>query len=419
MVLGWRGDNHVVAGFSNNNPGPDKVEFETVSPIPLLTTNSRFITFSVNAAAISCNAPGGGSPSGPSGSPLYKFYLLNPVTGTETPTFTTPINPCASGANTGSGSYSSNGAILFSGTALKIRMRNGNGSGNGNDSAFDDIKALDATPQLDKSFSTVNQVVGKASTLTLTITNTTDLASKNGWSFTDTLPAGLKVTSPAATTTCPSGVVTAANGSNTVAVSGNLTAGMASCTVTVAVTSNALGTFTNNASNITSSVGITPPGSASVTFVNGADIGTTVNLPQGAAVGSAVNGSFTCTNRGPDSASAATCSIAGLPPAAVISCTPAVPTAAPLASSSSVVCNVRFIMPTTVSAVATGGSATPDPDLTNNSATATVSSSSAAISAAAAAAATAVPIDEPWMIVSLILLLAGVVGSKQGVRRKR
>ncbi len=409
------GDNHVVAGYTNSStpgtPGMDTVEFETVNRIPLSFPNSRFVTFSVNAAAINCYA----------GGPLYKFYLVDPSSGTETATFTAPINPCTSpqppvpaGPNPIlSGSYASNSAILFSGASLKIRMRNGNGSGSGNDAAFDDIKALDATPQLDKSFSPANQVFGLTSTLTLTITNTTDLASKNGWSFTDTLPVGLIVAAPvSASTNCPSGAVTAVSGGNTVAGSGNLTAGLASCTVTVAVTSNIRGTFTNNASNITSSVGLTPPGSASVTFADApfANMSTTINLPQNVAAGSTVNGSFTCTNGGVSDASAATCSITGLPAAATVNCAPPVPVAN-LASGNSIVCSVSFTMPSTpVTATATAGSNTPDPDLTNNTARATVSNPAVSL--------TGVPMNEPWMIVSLILLLAGVVGAQQTLRRK-
>jgi hypothetical protein len=42
---------------------------------------------------------------------------------------------------------------LFSGSQVGIRMVNANGSGAGNDAAFDDIKILDATPTITKSFS--------------------------------------------------------------------------------------------------------------------------------------------------------------------------------------------------------------------------------------------------------------------------
>ena len=47
-------------------------------------------------------------------------------------------------------------------------MRNGNGSATGNDGGFDNVRVLDATPQLDKSFSPARQIVGQPTTLTFT-----------------------------------------------------------------------------------------------------------------------------------------------------------------------------------------------------------------------------------------------------------
>jgi hypothetical protein len=58
-------NNHVASAYTSNNPGVDAVEFETENPVPLLSSTSRFITFSVNAAAIDCAAPGGGPPGSP------------------------------------------------------------------------------------------------------------------------------------------------------------------------------------------------------------------------------------------------------------------------------------------------------------------------------------------------------------------
>ena len=115
------------------------------------------------------------------------------------------INACASGTTRyapdldgegalNTGTYTSNGAVLISGASFGVRMVNNNGSGTGNDHAFDNIRVLDATPQLDKLFSPTSLAVGETSTLTLTITNTAERGTKNGWSFTDSLPAGLVVT---------------------------------------------------------------------------------------------------------------------------------------------------------------------------------------------------------------------------------
>jgi uncharacterized repeat protein (TIGR01451 family) len=294
--------NHAVTAYTEApNPGANAVQFETVSPIPLAAAG-RFITFSVDATEVNCF----------SNHALFKFYLLNG--STEIATFTTPIDPCtASGASTISvpavgtagavsartGTYAANGAVLFTGSTLGVRMRNGQGSAAGNDAAFDKVTVLDATPQLDKSFSPAAVEVGQSSTLTFTITNTNDLAAKNGWSFTDTLPPGLAIANPSnASTTCSGGSVNAAAGGGSVAVAGNLNAGQASCTVSVNVTSTRAGTYTNGAGNVTG-VGINPPGSSSVTFQD-ADVSIvkTVN-DKTPALGDTINYTLTVHNTGP------------------------------------------------------------------------------------------------------------------------
>lgn len=68
------------------------------------------------------------------------------------------------------GTYTSNGSLLFNGSTLGIRMQNANGSGVGNDAAFDNIRILDVTPQLDKAFTPTSVKTGGTSTLTFTVT---------------------------------------------------------------------------------------------------------------------------------------------------------------------------------------------------------------------------------------------------------
>lgn len=259
---------HTVAALTDNpGPGPNQAQFETVNPIPLSTAN-RFLTFSIDVGAL-CT---GNDPS-------LGFYLLN---GTEAiALFSSPIDPCtdprgvpvpvpAIGSRPAStlrfGTYPANGSDLFTGSAVGIRLVNAQGAGAGNDSAFTNIRILDVSPTLDKSFAPATQTAGKPSTLTFTVTNTSELAAKEGWSFTDNLPSGLVVANPAsATTTCPSGQVTAAAGATSVAVKGNLAAGEVSCTVTVDVTSPKAGTFDNCPTNVVT-VGLNPPQCARVTF---------------------------------------------------------------------------------------------------------------------------------------------------------
>jgi hypothetical protein len=116
---------------------------------------------------------------------------------------------------------SSDGSVLFSGSELGIVMRNAFGGTGGNDHAFDDIRLLDVTPQLGKSFTPDRTEVDGSSVLTLTITNTDDLLAKEGWPFTDTLPAGLTLTTPAdARTDCAAGTVHATDGGSSIGITG-------------------------------------------------------------------------------------------------------------------------------------------------------------------------------------------------------
>ncbi|WP_084337201.1 DUF7507 domain-containing protein [Actinomadura oligospora] len=247
--------------INNGDPGANKVEFQTGQEIPL-PQNGRFLTFSVNAAETSCDTNHNHA--------LLDFYLYH---GTrETPVTSQSVNPCTRGTQIQpgfwAGTFPGDAPILYTDPSVGIMMRNAQGSGNGNDHAFDDVRLLDVSPQLDKSFSPTQVEVGQTSTMRITITNTDDLLAKNGWSFTDTLPAGLRLASPAnASTTCPAGTLTAPDGGTQVSMDdGSLNAGQQSCTVTVSVTSDTAGTYTNDASNITDSVGLNPPGESTVTF---------------------------------------------------------------------------------------------------------------------------------------------------------
>ncbi|MFK4761210.1 hypothetical protein ACI3KS_09790 [Microbacterium sp. ZW T5_45] len=292
--------NDVVAAYTENNPGANAVEFETVDNITLASASGRFLTFSVDTAAVNCGVS----------APLYQFSFLNQA-GAATPVGGI-LNACSSGTTEtvpaigplptraiNVGTYTSNGSVLFNGSELGIRMTNANGSGVGNDAAFDNIRILDVTPQLDKVFSPAQVVAGFTSTLTLTVTNTDELAAKNGWSFTDALPAGLTIAGPASTT-CSAGVVDAPLGGTEITASGNLNAGQASCTVSVDVTSPVAGSFTNGPDNITST-GLNPPADTTVEFVPQAPAIRVVKSanPEGDfVVGQTVNYSFVVSNTG-------------------------------------------------------------------------------------------------------------------------
>lgn len=267
--------NHAVSAYSNIVfPGADRVEFRTERQIPIAQPN-RYITFAVDAAAVNCQLA----------HPLLKFYLTDD--GQDIPTFTTPINPCTDPNSTPgdngvrAGSFAGNSAVLFTGNELGIKMVNGQGHWNGNDHAFDNIRILDATPQLDKAFSPTTIDEGDTSTLTMTVTNTSELAAKNDFSFTDSLPDGVSVASDAnGSTTCGNGTVTAEPGGSSVALAGgDLAADQTSCTVTVNVTADEAGTYVNSPEAVTT-VGLNLPDPTTLTVeAKDSAVGTATGSP--------------------------------------------------------------------------------------------------------------------------------------------
>jgi uncharacterized repeat protein (TIGR01451 family) len=302
--------NHAVSAYTDGGvktPLPaNSVQFETLKPVPV-NANGRFITFSVDAAETNCKH----------NHAELKFYLLNGAA--ETPAFTSPIDPCTDkrakvieppvlGTKASepfkAGSFAGNAATLFTGTSLGIRMRNGQTSEDGNDAAFDNIQVLDATPQLEKSFSPEVLNVGGVSQLTYTITNTTELAAKEGWSFNDALPAGLVVATPAmGSTTCAAPTtIDATAGGNSIAVKGNLAAEMSYCTVAVNVTSSKEGKYVNGPGNVTET-GLEPPGEAPVEFADNADLAIEKTAaPTPGKPGGEEIFTLKVTNNGPDTA---------------------------------------------------------------------------------------------------------------------
>ncbi|BBA98516.1 hypothetical protein RVR_4724 [Actinacidiphila reveromycinica] len=249
--------NHSLTAYTSGDPGAGRTELETAEPVPL-SADHRFLTFSVDAAAQNCYA----------NHPLLAFYLLDDATPRAA--FSTPIDPCLNpGAvigGTSVGTYTSDGSVLFSGDSAGIRLVNEQASGGGNDGAIDNVRLLDATPQLDQDFAPADLPVGAPTTLTFTVTNTSELAAKNGWSYSAHLPAGLRLDAGSATTDCGSGTATADAAQGTVTVSGDLAAGQRDCTATVRLTSFTGGTYQVCADRIADPVGVDLPGCTSVTF---------------------------------------------------------------------------------------------------------------------------------------------------------
>ena len=336
------GDNeHIVSGYTEcqldalgnttscdtiGSGATNGVMFQTTSTLPV--TSGHFYTFGVDTVYGNCASPD--SATVQASDPQYQFQLVDSA-GTATNIGSvldgcrpspsrqqiTVNRPTAIGAATTMATYVSslvaNAPFQYNSSTLGIKMYNASGVTNGNDGGFDNIKLLDVTPQLDKSFNPVTITQGGTTTLTYTVTNTSDLLAKNGWHFVDNLPAGLSASGPLGGTCARTASSVTAG---TVDVTGNLAAGSSSCTITVTVTSNTPGNYNNSGcvanngtaipnctSNFPTITGINPPGTAPLTVLPVVDlsIAKSANLGQ-YTPGSPITYTVTAHNNGPSDA---------------------------------------------------------------------------------------------------------------------
>ena len=127
----------------------------------------------------------------------------------------------------------------------------------GNSGSASDTLTVTATPPgFSKNFAPASIAVGGVSTLTFTIDNSANGAPATLLDFTDSLPAGTLVATPAnAATTCTGGTLTATQGGSSVTYTGGTVAAGASCTVSADITSATMGSYMNTSGDLTSSFG--------------------------------------------------------------------------------------------------------------------------------------------------------------------
>jgi len=271
-------DNLAVSAYTQANPpaAPNNVEIQS-SQIPLGGAG-RFLIFGVDVAALNCDI---------AAHPVLQFYAVDAannavaaggqIDGCSGGSFTPEAVGAVAATTAKAAHYTSDNAILVSGSSTSIRIDNMAFTGGGNDHAFDNLLIQDVTPTLSKAFGTSSTSPNTAVTLTFTVTNTTDNLQKQGWSFTDNLPSGLTIADSTVSTTCTGTTVAVAAGDSAITITdGNLPAGP-SCTITVNVTAAAVGTYTNGASNISAS-GLNPP-PAPTTLTVGTPTAYTCTLP--------------------------------------------------------------------------------------------------------------------------------------------
>jgi uncharacterized repeat protein (TIGR01451 family) len=217
---------------------------------------------------------------------LLNFYLVNSSTGVEQALNPAPINTCSlprrfvtvthdgnTYSFTGKSINATRPILNAAAGNMRLRMRNSEQGTTGNDGAVDNFRLLDVTPQLDKQFergTLANDAheVNASVRMIFTITNRQDLLVKTGWGFVETLPNGLQfAANPNVAHTCAA-ATTSISGNRLTVSNGSLAARAASCTISVDVTSTTAGTYTNQPSDISSLIGLDPPASATVTFIN-------------------------------------------------------------------------------------------------------------------------------------------------------
>ncbi|HWF06398.1 MAG TPA: hypothetical protein VHA06_22100, partial [Candidatus Angelobacter sp.] len=117
-------------------------------------------------------------------------------------------------------------------------------------------------PSIGKAFGAATIPLNGSTSLSFTLQNNNTI-SASGVAFTDTLPAGMVVSTPNGFTgSCGSGTITATAGSGAVSLSGGTVAASSSCTFAVNVTGTTVGTKNNTTGAVTSTEG-GPGGTAS------------------------------------------------------------------------------------------------------------------------------------------------------------
>ena len=292
--------NQVLTSYTNARNGviAAGTQFRTVNTIPAIA--GHYYAVSAYFAAVNCPAAGGAN------QPKETFSLLvnnSPIV------LSTGLNPCTNNTvwATQTAKLQSAAYQVPVGTTanLGLELYNATATGSGNDVAFDLPQIVDVTPQLDKAFSPTLILNGATSTMTLTVTNTSDLMAKNDWFITDALPANLRIAAvPNVGGTCANSagapyVVTAPAGGTTVAVTGgDLALGQASCTITVDVTSTVNGTYVNGPANITTN--LNPPSNAALEVIQPSiDLVKTSDITEYDAVGDIATYTFVATNTTP------------------------------------------------------------------------------------------------------------------------
>ncbi len=122
-------------------------------------------------------------------------------------------------------------------------------------------------PTFSKSFAPSTIGPGSTSTLTFTISNAESPDPVSDIAFTDTLPAGVTIATPASATSTCGGTLSAPDGGTTITFSNGVVALDSTCSITVDVTSSTPNVHTNTSGALTSNAGSSGTATADLTVV--------------------------------------------------------------------------------------------------------------------------------------------------------
>jgi large repetitive protein len=154
-----------------------------------------------------------------------------------------------------------------------------------------------APPVLSKAFGAASVPLNGSTSLSFTIQNNNTTQSLSGISFTDTLPAGLVISTPNGQAgTCGAGTIAATQGTGAISLTGATLAQSSSCTFSVNVTDATAGTKNNTTGAVTSTEGGTGgTASASINVVAPPSIAKAFN-PTTVVLNGITSLTFTITN---------------------------------------------------------------------------------------------------------------------------
>jgi uncharacterized repeat protein (TIGR01451 family) len=135
--------------------------------------------------------------------------------------------------------------------SVQVSSTNG-GTGNTSNASITVV----APPTISKAFGAASIPLNGSTSLSFTINNPNTTVTLTGVGFSDTLPAGLVISTPNGLTgSCGGGTITATQGTSVISLSGASIAASASCTFSVNVTGIAAGLQSNTTGNVTSTEG--------------------------------------------------------------------------------------------------------------------------------------------------------------------